>query len=266
MPVRSFLRAALATAPLFVSQGAFAALPDEIQVYTDAINKPGAMGLELHVNTTPKGVNRADYPGEVTTHRGLRVTPEFSYGLSHSLEAGLYLPSSVNDGNWTLAGYKARIKWLPVQIETAADGSETGVFAGVNLEVSNIAPRFEASRHNAEMRFILGYRSREWLFALNPVFGWALSSSQETPPPRNPKFRTGWKISKEVAEGISLGAEYYNDKGSWRNFDPGSQQAKTVFAVLDVEKGPLPFNLGIGRGVNGQTDAWTIKAIFSFRF
>jgi len=32
-----------------------AALSDEIQVYTDDINAPGEFGLELHVNTTPKG-------------------------------------------------------------------------------------------------------------------------------------------------------------------------------------------------------------------
>ena len=252
---------------LLLPSAAHAALPDEIQVYTDAINQPGESGMELHVKTTPKGQNRADYPGEVTTHHGLRVTPEFSYGLTPTLEAGLYLPSSFNAGNWTLAGIKARIKWLPLQPQkSSATGAATGPFAGVNLEVSNIAPKFEAARHNAELRFMLGYRTHDWLFAFNPVFGWALSASQEVPPARNPKFRTGWKVAREISEGISVGAEYYNDKGTWRNFDPGSQQSKTLYAVLDVEKGPVPFNLGIGRGVNGQTDPWTIKAIFGFTF
>ena len=79
--------------PVFAACRAFAALPDEIQVYADDINKPGAAGLELHVNTTPKGTNRPAYPSEITTHHGLRVTPEFSYGLSHDFEAGLYLPT-----------------------------------------------------------------------------------------------------------------------------------------------------------------------------
>lgn len=150
------------------------------------------------------------------------MTPEFSYGVSRDIEIGLYLPVSVNQGHWRLAGHKWRIKWLPLQPVKGADGSSTGGFAGINLELSNIAPQFEAARHNAEPRFMLGYRTRAWLFAFNPVFGWALSASQEDPPPRNPQFRTGWKISREVAEGVALGAEYYNGKGTWRNFDPGA--------------------------------------------
>src|ERR1019366_4636367 len=69
-----------------------AVMIDEIQVYTDDINKPGEFGLELHVNTTPKGRSTPDFPGEITPWHSLRVTPEFSYGLTKHLEAGLYLP------------------------------------------------------------------------------------------------------------------------------------------------------------------------------
>ncbi|TMH09602.1 MAG: hypothetical protein E6H68_18115 [Betaproteobacteria bacterium] len=53
-----------------------AALSDEIQVYTDDINAPGEFGLELHINTTPKGRRVPDYPGEVVPNHGLRITPE----------------------------------------------------------------------------------------------------------------------------------------------------------------------------------------------
>ena len=69
----------------------YAALSDEIQVYTDDINVPGRFGLELHVNTTPRGRSVPDYPGEVVPDRGLRITPELSYGLTPSFEAGLYV-------------------------------------------------------------------------------------------------------------------------------------------------------------------------------
>jgi len=234
-----------------------AALQDEIQVYTDDINKPREFGLELHVNTTPNGVNQPAYPGETTNRHGLRITPEFSYGLSEDFEAGLYLPTSLNNGNWTLAGYKLRLKWLPLKGEKSG-----GWFAGANLELSNVAPRFEASRHNAELRTIGGYRSKDWLFAINPVFGWALSHSQEVPAPRNPDFSLGYKASRRVAEGVALGLEYYNDKGPLNQFDPGSQQAKTLFWTVDVDRGPVPFNFGVGRGLNGSTDRWTVKMIF----
>lgn len=244
------------------ASGVHAALPDEIQVYTDDINKPGEFGMELHVNTTRRGTDRADYPGEVTTHRGWRITPEFSYGVSDDVDVGLYLPATYKDGNWSLGGYKLRAKWLPIR----GDATGGGAFAGVNLELSNIVPKFESSRHNAELRFMLGHRSQDWLFAVNPAFGWALSASQEVPPPRNARFRAGYKVSRTVIEGVAAGVEYYNEKGRWGNFNPGDLQDKTLFLTLDVDRGPLPFNIGIGRGLNANTDKLTIKMIFDVPF
>ena len=49
--VRTLFLAALAAA----APQLHAALPDEIQVYTDDLEKPGERGIELHVNTTPSG-------------------------------------------------------------------------------------------------------------------------------------------------------------------------------------------------------------------
>ena len=239
-----------------------AALPDEIQVYTDDINAPGESGLELHVNTTPRGLRTSGYPGEVPTDRGLRITPEFSWGWTRDLELGLYLPLSIQAGNASLAGYKARIKWLPIRGSEAAGG----YFAGANLEVSNIQGKFNAARHNAELRIMLGHRSRDWMLALNPVFGWALSSSQENPPARNPQFAFSTKITRRIAEGLAVGVEYYNQKGTWRNFDPAGEQGKTLYVVADVDNKVMPFNIGIGRGLNEATDRWTVKAIFDVPF
>src|SRR5690242_16563263 len=69
-----------------------AALPDEIQVYTDDLEEPGARGVELHINTTPRGNRTPQFPGEVLTHHGLRVTPEISWGIAPGWDWGLYLP------------------------------------------------------------------------------------------------------------------------------------------------------------------------------
>jgi hypothetical protein len=66
-----------------LSLGAHAALPDEIQVYASDIDKPG------------------EPPA-----RGWRL-PELSYGLTRTLEAGLYLPfvhgAGGRDERWLLA-------------------------------------------------------------------------------------------------------------------------------------------------------------------
>ena len=259
----SRILAAVAALALLAPAGpAMAVVQDEIQVYTDDINKPGEFGLELHVNTTPRGTNRADYPGELTTHRGLRITPEFSYGISKDVDVGLYLPLSLNNGNWSIGGYKLRAKWLPVR----GDEANGGFFAGANVEISNIESKFESSRYNGELRFMLGHRSHDWLFAVNPTLGWALSPSQQTPVPQNPRVRVGYKVSRTVLEGIAAGFEYYNEKGRWGSFNPGGEQSKMVFLTLDVEHGPLPFNIGIGRGLNSNSDKLTIKAIFDVPF
>ena len=235
-----------------------AALPDEIQVYTDDINAPGEFGLELHVNTTPRGNRTPDYPGEVVTHRGLRVTPEFSYGLSKSFELGFYVPLVLSGGNWSVAGFKPRVKWLPIK----GDAATGGWYAGANLELSNVKPRFNAARHNAELRIMLGHRSRDWVVGVNPVFSWALSASQQVPASQNPQFSINTKVTRRVAENVAAGFEFYNQKGRWGNFDPPGEQGKTFYLVLDVENKVLPIHVGIGRGTNSATDRWTVKAIF----
>ena len=239
-----------------------ASLIDEVQVYTDDINRAHEFGLELHVNTTPRGSKQAEYPGEVVPQGGLRITPEFSYGLSEDFEAGLYLPTSFNAGNYSLGGYKLRLKWVPLK----AGAASHGFFAGANGEFSDINSKFEASRRNFELRIMSGWRSQDWLVAVNPVFGWALSSSQISPRPSSPDFGMQYKVARSVAQGVAMGFEYYNDMGALRHFDPAGQQSKILYYAIDVTRQPLPFNLGIGRGLNGSSDKWTVKAIFEIPF
>src|SRR5260221_14022566 len=93
--------AALAFAPAL----ACAALYDEIQVYDDDINAPGEFGLELHTNASPSARGVPDYPGEGVPAHHFRFTPEFSYGITRTWEAGLYLPSSFDSsGHGSLGG------------------------------------------------------------------------------------------------------------------------------------------------------------------
>jgi len=118
---------------LFAAACARAALPDEIQVYIDDLEAPGEHGVELHINTTPSGNTTPDFPGEVTTHHGLRITPEISWGLARNWDWGLYLPFVRNaEGTTYFAGPKFRLKWLPLRPERGG----TGYFAGVNTEVA----------------------------------------------------------------------------------------------------------------------------------
>ncbi len=253
----------VATAILLAcSLNAHAALPDEIQVYADDINKPGEFGLELHVNTTPRGRKIADYPGEVVPYRGWRVTPEFSLGLTKTFEAGLYIPTNRDSGGrFDVAGAKLRLKWLPVGPNTRDNEETGGVFAGANLELSRLKGKFDQARTSSELRLMTGYRASDYLVAFNPVFGWAMSDglSQKTPD-----FSFGIKTSRDIAHGIAAGVEYYSDVGTTKKILPWNQQANTLFLALDVDMKPWVFNIGIGRGLTAAADRVTVKAIFEF--
>ncbi len=237
-----------------------AALSDEIQVYADDINAPREFGLELHANFTPNGRKVAEYAGEVVPHRGLRLTPEFSYGLSETLEAGLYVPASRDrSGSTAIAGWKARLKWLPIR-GSEADG---GWFLGANGELSRLAERFSASRDGFELRLMSGYRAPAWLVAVNPVFSWDLSPGFRQ---KTPDFGMSMKVARRVAEGLSVGAEYYSGLGKLNRFLPRAEQDNSLYAAIDFEAKGWSLNLGAGRGLTDGADKTTVKAIVGLEF
>lgn len=238
---------------------AHAALPDEIQVYTDDINAPGEKGLEVHINTTPRGIKTGSYPGEVVNHLGLRVTPELSLGLTPTTDMGVYLPMvKSHDGKAELAGVKLRFKWLPVQ----ADDNH-GLFAGLNFELGQLKQRYSESPRAFETRTILGWKNTQWLLAINPTFGWDVSPGYTH---HAPDFSVGSKAARKVSEHLALGVEYYNGRGRMNDPLPSAQQEKTTYLVMDYEGAPFNFNFGIGKGRTAVTDAWTLKGIIETAF
>ena len=258
--LRRLARLPLALAMSCAALPAQAVLSDEIQVYTDDIDKPGEFGLELHINTTPKGRRTPDFPGEVTPHHGLRITPEFSYGLTRDLEAGLYLPY-VRDAQGTthFSGPKLRLKWLPLQPSEAGHGW----FLGANFEYAQIAPVLEQSRYAVELRPIVGYRGRDWLLVANPVLGWDLTGPDHD---GKPDFSPQAKVARNVAQGVALGVEYYAGLGKVNNILPHAQQSHTLYFALDYELKSWAINFAVGRGLNVATDRWTLKSIIALPF
>ena len=239
-----------------MSAGVYAALPDEIQVYTDDLEAPGERGVELHVNTTPSGRATPDYAGEVTPRHGLRITPEISWGLAPDWDAGLYLPFTRSaEGAKFFAGPKFRLKWLPLRPQEGKQGA----FAGVNGELAFVHRRFVEARRTLEIRPILGWRGTQWLVAFNPTLGLDLAGEERGVL----MFHPAVKVARDVGNKTALGVEYYADLGRLGNSLPHAEQSHTLFLVLDAER-TLGWNLGIGRGLTGATDRWTLKAIVSF--
>ena len=238
-----------------IPMAAMAILQDEIQVYDDEINAKGESSLELHVNSTPRGIQTPSYPGEVMNNNGLRITPELAYGLGYDLEAGLYISYVNYDNKFQYAATKVRMKWLPYREEKGDD-----FFAGVNFEIANVQPQFDESRYNAEARFILGKHVDEWLFSFNPIIDMPLSQPYVH---QSPYFSTATRLSREVIPDLALGAEYYsnlNQLGQPINYQKTQQLG---FLMMYYDGKPISFQAGVGKGFSNSTDSLTLKAIFS---
>jgi hypothetical protein len=143
---------------------------------------------------------------------------------------------------------------MPVRPE---DG--VGRFAGINVELAHVARRFEQSQNVAELRPIYGYQDARWLWAVNPVLDWTVSSpGRSGVPDAAPSF----KIARTVATGVRAGLEYYADLGPINHLAPLHEQQHTAYLAFDVDRKPFVFNFGIGRGLTRATDRWTFKWIF----
>ena len=248
--------AAVAVAFGLISPGAIAA-PDEIQVYTEEMNDPGEFGLELHANYALDGAKELSYEGEMKAHHRLQVTPEFSYGLTKNLEAGLYVPLAMaEDGNLYNNGLRFRLKFIAPREESEA------FFWGLNVEVGYSARRVSESYWGMELRPIIGYRTENWLVSFNPILDMSLSSNVS----REPNFEPALKVTRKAAEGVHAGLEYYGEYGPINHTQPRNERAQYLYGVVDIEKKDFDINFGIGRGFDNASDRWVAKAIIAFPF
>lgn len=232
---------------------AAAAAPEEIQVYMDEMNKPGALGLDVHINAVSDGRTAPDYPGEQASVGRWRFTPEFSYGLTPNLELGAYLPLTTldRDGNFAADGVKGRIKFL------APRPADQDWFWGLNFELGKVAKKLDANPWNAELKGILGVHKGPWTVATNLNIDWEVSGPDHTPV----SYQLATKVGYAVAKDLSLGVESYNDLGTARRFGRFSKQDQQLFLVADKSFGRWDLNLGVGRGFGQPEDHWTFKLI-----
>jgi hypothetical protein len=243
----------------FLGLTAFGALaaPDEIQVYTEELDDPGEFGLELHINHVPKGRRDPSFRGEMRSDHRLQVTPEFSYGVTKTIEAGLYLPIALaSNGDLVGNGMRFRLKYIAQRDEAAK------FFWGLNVELGYFARRVSESRIGMELRPIVGYRDDNWLVSFNPIIDGDLSSNVS----RVPNFEPALKVAREVAEGTQAGLEYYGEYGPVKHLLPSSERAHYLYAVMDTDVKGLDLNFGIGRGFTNAEDRWVVKAIVAFPF
>ena len=261
MPTANRL-ARFAIACMVVAPAAAHAASDEIQVYAGDLNKPGERGLEVHVNYVPIGRKNADYPGERPPYRVLRFTPEISAGFAPGWDAGIYLPMALSGITHSsfFDGPKLRLKHLRF-----AETQAGQLFYGANLEIAYSSLRVSAARWAAELRFIAGIDTEEWLFVVNPIFTRPLATPVDADR-RATEFNLSFKAARKLGEGVALGIEHYAEAGELRHIRFDRTSGETTYLVLDLETKGMDVNVGIGRGWTQSSDKLVFKMIVGFPF
>jgi hypothetical protein len=247
--IRRITLAALAAASLLAPAVARAA-PEEIQVYLDEINRPGELGLDVHINHVLSGDGTPDYPGAESSLHRLRVTPEFSFGLTNTLELGAYLPLATvaRDGVVRVDGFKFRLKYL-------APYKDTGLYWGANLELGKVSRRLDINPYNGELKLIGGWRNGRWIVGFNGNIDFVVSGPQHDPV----TFELASKLGYKVAPGLTLGVESYNGAGPLRSLGHFGSSEQTTFLAIDTHLGRFDINAGLGAGYGANTDATVLK-------
>jgi hypothetical protein len=235
--------------------GTAMAAPEEVQVYMDEMNAPGHFSLDTHLNYVPSGTLTDDYPGEEQSLHRLRLTPEFAYGITPNLEAGLYLPLATLDaqGHLGLEGVKTRIKFIAPR----AEGQNW--WWGANFELGRVSRRLDINPWNAELKGIVGVRIGKWTLAENANIDFVVSGPEPSPAQLDFDKKVDYALSKSVA----IGLESYNGVGSFTHFGQFGSSEQSIFAVTDLSLGHWALNLGVGRGYGTNPDRTIVKAIVS---
>lgn len=239
---------------LGASAGHVHAASEEIQVYMDEMNAPGAFGLDVHGNYVVKGNRTPDYPGAQAPGKVFRLTPEFSVGLTPTLDLGAYLLTSAGPGGTTsVDGEKLRLKFI------APKDKDQAYFWGANLEVGRVARRVDENPWNAQLKGIIGYRTSRWTMAANPNIDWKIAGPVAGPA----TFGIDSKLAYKTEAGYEIGAESYNGFGQLKHLGHLNEQSQTLFGVIDTDIRGWDVNLGVGRGLTPASDRWVLKAIVS---
>jgi hypothetical protein len=249
---------ALTVTPTFFTTSAHAVDPFEVQVYEGDINDPLQAGVELHSNFTVVGRSDPAFMGEVVPDGLLRVTLEPSMGILSWWEIGVYLQTAFQpsepDGHF--AGFKLRSKFIVPR-------QRTGEFIlGLNIEVGRGVAALGTADWDTEVRPIIAWLRGRWILAVNPIIGWALTGDRHVAPHLEPAF----KVRVAAAQHVGLGVEYYADFGVLSALPAADRQEHVMYVIGDLLNGPIELNIGVGRGLTGATDAWTIKTIIGHAF
>lgn len=234
------------------------ALPDELDVQMDEINKPGQFSFGVVSNYTASAARFPSDEGLRPSLHVLQISPALSYGVTKDFQLGLQLFSSVTPhGDTRVDGARLELLTLPIRPD---DEDDDGLFLGSLIDVGKLPATLSRNNLDAEIKAILGYRLGRWTFATNPEIGFKVSGRGSSQPELAFKLKAAYRIEPKY----SIGIEHYGELGQIRHIGPLNQKSQQTFAVVDLRVKDYDINIGIGRGWNDFSERWVLKTVVSF--
>jgi len=242
---------------LLVSRSARALDTFEIQVYDGTANPVGVPAVELHLNDWATGERTATAP-ELPLNSQFHATLEPSVGLLPFWELGAYVQSALRaDGTFDYAGAKLRSKFV------TPPGWNARWRLGFNLELSYVPPTDDRDRWAAELRPIVAWQDRRWLFAFNPIVDQSLAGHGASD---GPSFEPAFKAARSLGL-FAVGFEYYGSLGPMAAPLRLADQAHYLYEVIDwLSLDHVEINAGIGEGLTTASAGIVVKAILGYSF
>ena len=249
--------ASLMLSMLFVAT-AHAEMPDVIGVLTDEINDEGELSLEIHANSTPHGATlEQSYQNEVLNNHGLRLTPSLSYGLPSNVELTVSAPI-VREGNMgvsttSFAGVRGRLTW----IAPGEEGRTTYAYWGTSTSVLMTSEKFDYGKTLWDIGLIGGYRTPDWHFATNAFIANGMANGLGS---MGVDYSLDGKLINQVADRTWAGVELYSARSKAMTVDGvGWFTTRSLFGTVEYEGKEHSVQFGVGKGLNGNSDPWTLK-------
>jgi hypothetical protein len=236
---------------LAAASGIVRAQTDEIQVYDASIAERHQVTLTFHTNYVAQGLAQPAFPGAVVADQSLNGAMEWAYGVADWFEAGLYFPVWSRDASSGLGydGFKLRALFVSPHADARA-------FAyGVNFEFSVNQPRWSSSHYGGEIRGILAWHVAAMDLIVNPIVDTDFNGLA------NLEFVPCWRVAYNANKTWAVAVEQYADFGAVSDLDSWSQQSHQLFAVVDRHWTRWDAEFGVGYGLTGASDPWTIKLI-----
>jgi len=227
---------------------------DEITVYNAEIAKPGQWTLEQHLNYAINGRKEPDFPGGLVPNHTLNGTPELAYGVNEWYEIGFYAPFAVSNRQFLSDGFKIR------HLFVSPNAEQRSFFYGINVEFSYSTPQFSETKFGIELRPIIGFRSGDYEFIINPIVDFGLGAAGEA------SFTPAARVARKINDSFSLGVEYYADLGAFGHFASPENQQHNIYGVVDFKVGKFDINFGVGYGLTAASNRVMTKAIIGTQF